>query len=207
MDSPGKRILKWREHLGLSTKQLADQTEIPYSTLKTLENNSDPSKAKPSYDVIVKLRNAFPQLNIDWLFDEGGAEPMTKDGRALAAHPTILPADKELAQAHEPAHGLTVGPLGLSHSVSQMTDAEQAAYWRAKFEQLEQEVARASNREDRLLQMLGKAEASAEAASLRDTVDELAYEFLAPIEVPDIQRFVPRHASRMVVHGLRQGAA
>lgn len=164
MDSPGKRILKWREHLGLSPKQFADATDIPYSTLKTLENNDDPSKAKPSYDVIAKLRNAYPQLNIDWLFDESGTEPMLRDGRNLTptnAHPTILPADKELVQASPALPTMSINREG-----------ELDGYWRLVAEERAERLHDKDREIDRLMEQLAawqeafrKPLASADAAT------------------------------------------
>lgn len=142
----------------------------------------------PGGETLVALTTAYRAFDSDWLLT----------GRTKAAHPTILPGDKELAQANEPTPGLTVGPLGLSHSVKRMTDAEQAAYWRAKFEQLEQEVTRASTREDRLLAMLGKTEASAEAASLYDDVDTIASEYLYDRQARDYRIAAQANEGRMV---------
>ena len=107
MDLPGKRIRKWREHLGLNGKQFEAATGIPYSTLKTLENNEDPDK-KPSFDVLAKVLQTYGQVNPDWLIL--GTGPMLRDGR------TLTPAPKESVAAQQPTEGLTSGPATVAEA-------------------------------------------------------------------------------------------
>ena len=122
MGLPGKRIQKWREYLRQNLKQFEASRGIPYTTLKTLENNTEPGKHNPSYDVLAKLRTAFPQLNIDWLFDEGDTEPMLREGRALTpATPSIPDATSEtVPDGPGPAGGsLRIVPLTLEEALEQ----------------------------------------------------------------------------------------
>lgn len=88
MELPGKRITRWREFKGLSTRQLSEMADIPYSTLKTIETNENAEKGKPSFEVLAKLRKAFPDLSIDWILD--GTEPMLRGGVALTKQ-SMLP--------------------------------------------------------------------------------------------------------------------
>lgn len=183
MDLPGKRIRKWREHLGLNGKQFEAATGIPYSTLKTLENNEDPERVKPSFDVLAKILHAYGQLNPDWLLLGTGS--MLRDGRAL----TPMPAHFEEAR---PAVGL---------SVSQPTREEWAAVVEENRQLREQLAAKdgklSAVEEERVwlrTELIKKPEASADAASLYNTVDEIAreYQYTAQVEVPEIARFVPK---------------
>lgn len=176
MDLPGKRIRKWREHLGLNGKQFEAATGIPYSTLKTLENNEDPDK-KPSFDVVTKILQTYGQLNPDWLLL--GNEPMLRDGRTLVAR-VVEETPESSGQT-----GLVASKGGRQHDpyVDQLLQriTEQAKI-----------IERLWQQNDTLLDR--KPEASADAASLFDIVDEIAsdYRYVPQVELPEIARFVPK---------------
>lgn len=153
MDTPGKRIVKWREHLKLKARDFAKTTGIPYTTLKTIESDSN----KPSYDVLAKLRNAFPELNIDWLFDEGDTEPMMREDRALRrAEPAAKEAQAPLvAEANSDEY---------YHRYQALLDMVKTGFFGSPE------------------QLLKKALASSGAASLFETVDAIAAEYPLYVE-------------------------
>jgi transcriptional regulator with XRE-family HTH domain len=146
MDTPGKRITKWRESLGLKATKFAEATGIPYTTLKTIESDSN----KPSYDVLVKLRNTYPELNIDWIFDEGDTEPMLREDRSLRrAEPRT--------QEQQPALAAEANTDEYYHRYQALLDMVKTGFFGSP-EQL----------------LRKKANASSGAASLFETVDEIA---------------------------------
>jgi len=117
METVGERIKAFRDSRGLTQKDIFQATngEIKQTSLSAIENN----QAKPGFDTLAALLAAYPTLSSDWLLR--GAGPMLADGdlpalsrpaahgRAhgearTAVHPTVQPADKELAA------GTNVGP-------------------------------------------------------------------------------------------------
>ncbi len=149
MDTPGKRIVRWREHLGLKASKFAEATGIPYTTLKTIESDSN----KPSYDVLAKLRTAYPELNIDWIFDEGDTEPMLREGRALR-RADAQPKEEGLALVAD------TNTNEYFHRYNALLDMVKSGFFGSP---------------EQLLKGAGKkARASSDAASLFETVDAIA---------------------------------
>jgi transcriptional regulator with XRE-family HTH domain len=171
MDTPGKRIQKWREHLNKTPKEFADLTDIPYSTLKTLE--TDPKKGKPSFDVLAKLRKAFPQLNIDWLFDEGDTEPMLREDRNLVS---------------------TGKQIHLDVAQPELTAQSNNDEFKHKYDALLELVTKGffGSPEQLLRGLSGKTRASVDAADLYETVDAIMLETPVPYEVPGFKWGVQR---------------
>jgi transcriptional regulator with XRE-family HTH domain len=148
MDTPGKRIIKWREHLKLKPREFAEATGIPYTTLKTIESDSN----KPSYDVLSKLRNAFPELNIDWIFDDGDTEPMMREDRSL----------RRTEKASQPEQTL-------------VAESNTDEYYHRYHALLDMVKTGFFGSPEQLLRK--KANASSGAASLFETVDAIAAEY------------------------------
>lgn len=103
--SPGSRLRYLRELLGFKGQQqdFADKVGLTQQSVSNMERD----KTEPAAKSLNKIYAAFPQINLGWLVS-GAGEPLDtmRDGRALTPvgmHPTILPADKELTQASEPA--------------------------------------------------------------------------------------------------------
>lgn len=67
--TPGKRILIWREYKGLTPAQMIKATGIKRSTLDSVE---DPNGSKPSHDTLMRVVDAFPDLNARWLLTGKG---------------------------------------------------------------------------------------------------------------------------------------
>lgn len=72
------RLKQYMEHRQLSSSQLADTAGIPRPTLSQLlngRNKSNEGAKKISSDIIRKLHDAFPSLNVMWLlFGDGDME-------------------------------------------------------------------------------------------------------------------------------------
>lgn len=69
------RLKKYMEYSGLSSSQFADRAGIPRPTLSQLfngRNKSDDSVRKISSELLKKLHDAFPDLNIMWLLFSDG---------------------------------------------------------------------------------------------------------------------------------------
>lgn len=96
--TPGKRILIWREYKGLTPAQMIKATGIKRSTLDSVE---DPNGSKPSHDTLMKVAAAFPDLNARWLLT--GEGEMTNGQRLMPL--AAKPADS----TPEPTPGLTTG--------------------------------------------------------------------------------------------------
>jgi transcriptional regulator with XRE-family HTH domain len=166
MDTPGRRILKWREHIGKTPREFEALTGIPYSTLKTLE--TDPKKGKPSFDVLSKLRKAFPTLNIDWLFDEGDSEPMLKGDR------NFVKADKMVQLPDEPAEmNAEANPDSYYHRYHALLDMVKTGFFGSP---------------EQLLEKGKKALASSGAASLYELVDTIQAETFQRLYVTGFQQ-------------------
>lgn len=113
--------------------------------------------SRPGNDIMRAILNKFPDLNADWVL--WGQGEMLVGGRSLAFVPAPDPTDPRPSAAARPR-------LTVPHSVAQMGAEERAAWWQARYEQLEQEMARSANREERLQTLLaGKPKASADAAA------------------------------------------
>jgi transcriptional regulator with XRE-family HTH domain len=173
MDTPGKRITKWREYLNLKPREFEAKTGIPYTTLKTIESDSN----KPSYDVLAKLRKAFPQLNIDWIFDEGNMEPMLRDGRTLT--PTTQEPESEV-QAPATVKRKLHTPMAVVRAIDDMSPEQQAAYYKLRWETAEQkllamEEAQIHEETVRLLSSVGGVSFSDASADAADTDSEPPY--------------------------------
>lgn len=72
------RLKQYMEHLQLRSSEFADRAGIPRPTLSQLLNgrkNSSEGAKKISSDIINKLHDAFPRLNVMWLlFGDGDME-------------------------------------------------------------------------------------------------------------------------------------
>lgn len=72
------RIKRYMEHCHLSSSQFADAAGIPRPTLSQLlngRNKSNEGAKKISSDIVKKLHDAFPSLNVMWLlFGDGDME-------------------------------------------------------------------------------------------------------------------------------------
>ena len=77
MENVGARIKAFRESRNLTQKDIfqATQGEIKQTSLSAIENN----QAKPGFDTLTALLNAYPELNSDWLLL--GVGPMLKNGQ------------------------------------------------------------------------------------------------------------------------------
>lgn len=163
----GARIKQWRTRKGISVEDFAAAAGVKGSAVYEWQKDRN----KPSLDAIANLRTAYPDLNTDWLqFGEG---EMFKGGRALTPAPTT--DDNPESDPDPAAPG-------------------QMQVYRPTYEELEQEVrelrrqltARNALARELLTDNDGlltiqprrtrKHNASADAADLRQTVDEIADE-------------------------------
>lgn len=92
------RLKIYMEHTGLPISQFADAALIPRPTLSQILSGRN---KKISNEVLEKLHDAFPELNVAWLLFGDGE--MTKGG-ANASAPTMrqsVPANQGVAQPPE----------------------------------------------------------------------------------------------------------
>lgn len=153
-------------------------------------------KAVPGGDTLTALVSKWPSFNATWLLT--GRGPMYIDGTAATV-----------------AHAKPAGNATLAVSYPTPEEYRQL---QEENRQLREQLAANDGKlsaveEDRnwLRQLVKKDEASADAASLLDTVDEIAreYRFAAQVEVPEIARFVKPKRTAPVVEpvGFRLGVA
>lgn len=195
MENVGDRIKAFRESRSLTQKDIFQATggEIKQTSLSAIENN----QAKPGFDTLTALLNAYPELSSDWLIR--GEGPMYKRGAELTPVSQLPPQVPSEAPA---APG----------TLRRNREGEGGSYWEAiaqerlaRIQNLEQTVERLWGQNTDLLK---KPEASADAADLYKTVDEIASEHrFSSVEMPDIARFVPTSRPRPAVHGFRLGVA
>lgn len=165
------RIRQYRQERNLSQQALAELCGLTQGNVAHMENGTEPKQSNVS-----KLLAGLPDLNPDWLLI--GSGPMLRDGRALTPAP--------------PASPLRIN-----------TDGESEGYWKALAQERLGQLKSMEAQIDRLwgqnTELLKKPEASAETASLRDTVDEIAREarFAPLVEVPEIARFTPRRKAAL----------
>lgn len=109
--TPGKRVKMLRESKGFkSLTAFAEASGLKIGALSSIEAD----RSAPSFDTLATLQKAFPDVSLEWLVSGEGS--MLKDGRSYAAvahgkasgearatvHPTVQPADKELAAGQTP---------------------------------------------------------------------------------------------------------
>ncbi|MDB5235440.1 MAG: helix-turn-helix protein [Hymenobacter sp.] len=94
MDNVGARIKAFRESHGLTQKDIFQATkgEIKQTSLSAIENN----QAKPGFDTLSALLDAYPTLSSDWLLR--GTGPMLKDGQL----PPVVPSEARPYKEHLP---------------------------------------------------------------------------------------------------------
>ena len=67
------RIKKIMSHFGLSPTALADRIGVPRSSISHLLSGRN----KPSLDFVMKLADAYPEINLYWLLRGEGTFPST----------------------------------------------------------------------------------------------------------------------------------
>jgi transcriptional regulator with XRE-family HTH domain len=178
--TPGKRILIWREFKGLTPAQMIKATGIKRSTLDSVE---DPAGSKPSHDTLMKVVDAFPDLSARWL--------LTGKGEMLADGRTLTPASQLPPQVPSKLEPLTA-PAGPGHLTDEELRRKMAVVAEsAELREVKSERDHLREVNQSLLAIIsrfsgatdapaaaggGKALASSDAASLYETVDDIAYD-------------------------------
>lgn len=168
----GARIRQLREAKQLSVADFAKAAGVKPSAVYGLESGAN----KPSLETVGALRESFPGLNTEWLqFGEG-----EMFGRTLAA----------VAHAHAPNVART------TLSIAQPTREEWAALQEENRQLREQLAVKTGTltavEEDRQwlrTELIKKPEASADAASLTETVDAIANDYWSPKPHKEIEGF------------------
>jgi transcriptional regulator with XRE-family HTH domain len=89
------RLKYWREHQGLSLRQLADKSKVPYSAISLLENG----KREPQGRTVHKLAAAL-EVDVTALYEQAPAQPVS-DNKTIT--PIIEPARSTRARAKKQA--------------------------------------------------------------------------------------------------------
>lgn len=151
------RVKQFRQHKGLSQQAFAEQCGLTQGNVAHMESGTEPKQSNVS-----KLTAGFPDVNPDWLLNGDG--PMLRDGRTLSQLPPQVPSHFEEAKPR-PTWNVT-------------SDSEELRQVKDERDNLRRQV-------DRLLGLLeantygaplaagGKAEASADAATLYTLVDRM----------------------------------
>lgn len=89
-----ERIRNLMQSEGLNAKQFADKVGMNQTAVSHLLSGRN----KPSYDSVIGIKIAFPNLNIEWLMF--GQLPMYKDNTSV--NPAVPAADGPMAAPEEP---------------------------------------------------------------------------------------------------------
>ncbi len=194
--TPGSRLRHLRELLGFEGKQqeFADRIGLTQQSVSNMERD----KTEPAAKSLNKIYAAFAQVNISWLVT-GAGDPLDtmRDGRTLSQLPPPIPSKHEAAEPAQPYWRVTA-------------DSEELKQVKDERDNLRRQV-------DRLLGLLeantyalpvaavgGKAEASADAATLYAVVDRLCVNGLK--RYPEAQE-EPSEAAHFSIDGQRVAEA
>lgn len=160
----GGRLRQFREAKGLRQNAFADAADIRQQTLSTIEAGS----SVPSYPILQKLLQAYPDLSSDWLLM--GVGEMLKGSRSLTPAAQLPPVVPSRFEEFEPGRS-PMKIVGETEEVKQLKSERDFLREQNKF-LLEIVKSNAAA----LASTGGQLTPSADAADLYDEVDAIAAE-------------------------------
>jgi len=195
--TPASRFIDVLGRLGYKTQQqIADLLQIARPTAGTIVRQ----EREPSFSDVSRLKAEHDEVNIDYIFT-GRGDALHRNLKPAAQLPPPVPSKLEPLQAPAGPGKQTDEELRrqmavVAESAELREVKSERDHLRKQNESLLAIISRFSGASDTpAAGGLGKAEASAEAASVRDTVDEIAEEYPVAYRIVSVKRigFEPSH--------------